>query len=504
VHLRSGVMTCAWILQDGEEEIRACYNIRDLSSLSSYRGELEGIFRALKHTHMRGLTPRRLELWCDNEASIDKIPLPLLRPSDMIQPEADIILATQQCINQLAHTTVSFHHVYGHQDTRPRCRADPPDFPSTSNSVASVDFAEDFEKDPPPSQGRCLSRPARLNILCDAIANETARHVMGQSSPNNDALGMPLPGSKALVRIGSTWITAKLDHHLLHAAHSDALRSYCRVKYGWPRIIMDTIAWDVIRLARANRSKATLMQTSKIMHGWLPVMHMHGHSTGNTHCPGCPEVDETLDHLLQCPHPHLVEARKTGLRTLFTKGKEHRLPHCFLVSFVRYLRLAIEGARPQPLDQCSRVAFKSQNRIGPLMLLRGFVSCEWICLLVEMGVDNAKQKTALLLRWVWETLVIDIWKIRNRILHDNINFTSELTHVQLGDRLLWYLQHRDALSQDDQRLARYTRAEVEAMDCWTRKAWIRHLDVARDAWSREQAILATGQTLLTRFFQCVI
>ena len=100
--------------------------------------------------------------------------------------------------------------------------------------------------------------------------------------------------------------------------------------------------------------------------------------------------------------------------------------------------------------------------------------------------------------------MIDIWKIRNLILDDNINFTSELTHVQLGDRLLWYLQHRDALSQDDQCLARYTRVEVEAMDYRTRKAWIRHLAVARDAWSRERAILATGQTLLTRFFQPVI
>ncbi len=53
------------------------------------------MYRTLKHTHMRGLTPGRIKLWCDNQASIDKIPRPLLCPSDMIQPEADIILATQ-------------------------------------------------------------------------------------------------------------------------------------------------------------------------------------------------------------------------------------------------------------------------------------------------------------------------------------------------------------------------------------------------------------------------
>lgn len=504
VHLQSGVMTCAWMIsQDIDHEIRACYHIRDLSSLSSYRGELEGIYRALKHTHIRGLTPERIELWCDNQASIDKLPHPLQRPSDMIQPEADIILATQLCIKQLTHTTVSLHHVYGHQDTRSRDRSEL-DSPATSRPDSPTEFNADLTTTPSLQRHKQLSRPAQLNIICDEIANETARHVMDQSSPSNETLGMPLPGSKAIVQIGTKWITSKLDHHLLRAVHSNELRRYCRVKYGWPYTTLDAIAWEVIRLARAKRSKSTMMHTSKIMHGWLPVMHMHGHSTGVTQCPGCPNVDETLDHLLQCPHPLLVEARKDGIRAIFTKGKELRLPHRFLISFIRYIRLAIDGTRPRPLEQCSHAAYKTQNRIGPLMLLRGFIAQEWIRLLVELGVDKAERKAALLVCQLWESLVTSIWKIRNRILHDNTNFTAELTHTQLGDRLLWYLQHQDVLSREDRQLARYTREEVEAMDYRTMKAWIRHLDVARDAWTRERAILETGQRLITQFFQRVM
>ena len=174
-------------------------------------------------------------------------------------------------INQLTNTTVSLHHVYGHQDTCPRDRLEPLDSPATSDT--SIDN-EDFMMAPVMRRNKQLSRPAQLNIICDEIANEMARHVMDQSSPNNETLGMPLPGSKALVQIGTKLINSKLDHHLLRAAHSDELHCYCCVKYRWPHIILDAIAWEVIRLACANQSWSTLMHMSKIMHGWLPVMKL--------------------------------------------------------------------------------------------------------------------------------------------------------------------------------------------------------------------------------------
>ena len=201
------------------------------------------------------------------------------------------------------------------------------------------------------------------------------------------------------------------------------------------------------------------VEAPKIMWAGMPVsqtgfpstsMHMHGHSTGVTQCPGCPNVDETLDHLLQCPHPLLIEAHEEGMRTIFTKGKELRLPHRFLISFLCYIPLAIDSTWPCPLEQCFQVAYETQNRIGPLMLLCGFLSHEWVHLLVKLGVDTAERKVALLVRQLWESMVMAIWKIRNRILHDNTNFTAELAHIQLGDRLLWYLQHQDALSHNDQ------------------------------------------------------
>ncbi len=80
------------------------------------------------------------------------------------------------------------------------------------------------------------------------------------------------------------------------------------------------------------------------------------------------------------------------------------------------------------------------------------------------------------------------------------NFTSELTHTQLGDRMLWYLQHKDQLARQDRFLARYSSSCIDKMSTTIRREWIRHLDIAHDAWTREQKTIDTGQTLLTQFF----
>ena len=77
---------------------------------------------------------------------------------------------------------------------------------------------------------------------------------------------------------------------------------------------------------------------------------------------------------------------------------------------------------------------------------------------------------------------------------------SELTHSQLGDRMLWYLQHKDALAQRDHFLARFLGLEVERKTTPVWAEWIRNLDTARNKWTKEQATRDTGQTLLMDYF----
>jgi hypothetical protein len=78
------VMT-AWIIAEDETNFTsACTVIRNVSSLSSYRAELEGIFRLLRHIDWLRLTPEEVRHWCDNKGAIK---------ANRLAPDADLILA---------------------------------------------------------------------------------------------------------------------------------------------------------------------------------------------------------------------------------------------------------------------------------------------------------------------------------------------------------------------------------------------------------------------------
>jgi hypothetical protein len=104
----------------------------------------------------------------------------------------------------------------------------------------------------------------------------------------------PYEGSLCCLKIGSRWIPTNVPAEVLWAHQTRSSWDYCRMKYGWDQTTMGSIHWDAIRNARVNMTRTKFTMTSKLMHRWLPVMHMHGHTTGVTTCPGCGANDELL------------------------------------------------------------------------------------------------------------------------------------------------------------------------------------------------------------------
>lgn len=178
------------------------------------------------------------------------------------------------------------------------------------------------------------------------------------------------------------------------------------------------------------------------------------------------------------------------------------IPTFFMTQFVRYVKHALtkDGVVPS-WDHRMMEIFNTQNSIGPTMLVQGFIATAWVRLLMDMGVAHPQRQMALLVRTLWDEVVMSIWKTRNHLLHNNPNFTTNLTHTQLGDRLLWYLQHKDQLSREDQFLGQYSATSIELMSTEIRQEWVQHLDIAPDTWAKEQQQIAKGQTVLTQYFQ---
>ena len=114
---------------------------------------------------------------------------------------------------------------------------------------------------------------------CDRLATETAQvaataETTGTQHPPNTILSPPYIGSRAFLRIRGHWITSHQKQHILQA-----------------------------------QPAVKKMQTSKIMHSWLPTKHMEAHKTGNSHCPGCKCTDEKLDHMFRCPNKTITNKR---------------------------------------------------------------------------------------------------------------------------------------------------------------------------------------------------
>lgn len=216
-------------------------------------------------------------------------------------------------------------------------------------------------------------------------------------------------------------------------------------------------------------------------------------------CPGCEEIDETLEHMLRCPNAHMVTARTNAIKNVRAKGITQGIPKPFMTCVTLYLQRALNGIE-ETYPREIQTVFESQDRIGKMMFVRGFISVAWTRLGHSMDVANINQKISKLIRLLWEELVGHLWTTRNNILHGSTNYVTESTHVQLGDRLLWYLQHKDELSRRDQDLIRFTPAQVDAMSILQRQEWVRHLDITRAAWTKERAILATGHRLITQYF----
>lgn len=105
--------------------------------------------------------------------------------------------------------------------------------------------------------------------------------------------------------------------------------------------MFDSVNWGAIRTVRARLPPMQQMQTSKIMHDWLPVMHMQAHITNNSQYPGCLCSDETLTHLFQCPNRNLTLIRDSLLVGLRTKGMKLGVPRVIMETITALLSTLI-------------------------------------------------------------------------------------------------------------------------------------------------------------------
>ena len=298
VHLHEEVATAAWMIyQDDDEYATACFLLANMNSVSSYRTELEGMFRGLKHINRLQMTPTEVKQWCDNERAVLNCANDPRSPTCMLQADADIILAIRK-IHQDMPFEIQCRHVYGHQDSkserkeesvpvkRTKIAIDNADeravtlemFPNgeqqdTNKNVTvneevsrAEDWIEDaisqafqqhkvknpYEKIQSSQSKKKLSLEAKINIACDELATEISAAVRADGVPEAlpSTLQLPYAGSKALLKLGKTWITSRYKSAIRKARWDARTKEYCTSKYEWSEETFDSVYWKSIGQVR--------------------------------------------------------------------------------------------------------------------------------------------------------------------------------------------------------------------------------------------------------------
>jgi len=233
VHQSEGVAAAAYIISDNDEQyVKACYLMTNISSVNSYRAELEGAYRALHHMELLGEDPAEfVTQWFDNESGVLTSNIPPTSRKSMMQPEGDLILAIHHLKKKIAGEIVS-KHVRGHQDTR-RTESSTQEDDGSVDSLATTESTSNRNKR---VDIATLSDEAKMNIACDELAGEATAWAIehpGELPPPDELMQMPYEGSKAVLRIGQTWITANEKRHLKAARQEPIIEKYIKKRHKW-------------------------------------------------------------------------------------------------------------------------------------------------------------------------------------------------------------------------------------------------------------------------------
>ena len=93
-----------------------------------------------------------------------------------------------------------------------------------------------------------------------------------------------------------------------------------------------------------------------------------------------------------------------------------------------------------------------------------------------------------------------MWKMRCEVQHGKNSGARAQVMEKLGERMNWYMAHKhELLTYHDRRLAKHSMGEIHQLNRRQRAQWIKYLDIARDAHTKEKRAKGRGQPLITKY-----
>ena len=450
-HNRGGA---AWILECNTTQQRVIgYLPTTSSSSSAYRAELTGIYAGLAYllaiTKLHGLTHGQIQVHCDNERAVllSKIVGPRLSAKTS---HADVLRLIRYIHHQLP-MSVSFTHIYGHQDDH-------------------MAFEE-------------LSRETQLNIACDQLAKAGLRRDITNNTPKFDVL----PKEQIVIFIDGCKTTGSVGKPLRNAISRIRMRSHLIHNKSMTAKAFDLVDWDSVGKTIHNMKTQYRLWATKHVSGFCATNKMLSYRKPShvTKCPCCQEdTIEDTRHQVHCKDPQRITLWNDKIQNLDEWLTDNNTEPNLHITIIRYL----QHKGTQSFSELSLYPSSlsiAQDEIGWDNFLEGKVSNE-ICPLQATYLDTIPSDK-IVTTWITGLIshLIKIirsqWIYRNEIVHkrtaDGLK-QVEGANIRIAIRSQ-LRQGTTGLDDEDKFLVWHTYQEINNWSGDEKKLWLCAIKAAR-------------------------
>ena len=337
------------------------------SGASSYRGKLLGLLAihafiiAVETYYTLDKGPRG-KVACDNLEGLKKA----RDRRKKVPPRAsnaDILRALRTAHHQITGS-LTYEHVYGHQDQRKRW-----------------------------SQ---LTLVEKLNCNCDSLAKAAWLQCKDMQLVATYA-SQRLPLESAMICYDGTKIYGECGEEIRFQVGRKEARQFYLTELGWMAATFDAVDWPA-------RNRA-LSKTSDMFQKWLAKQTSSFCASGQnmgrwfgsevTCCPNCHAPDETARHLLHCPDSGRQSLLRSDLQSLHSWMREPHT-HPGLADMV-YSYIFDQGKQPMVASASTRTLYRlavAQDVIGWDNFMEGKVSLLFHDLQQEHLIGSSSRLTA--------------------------------------------------------------------------------------------------------------
>jgi hypothetical protein len=457
----------AWIVEDpdsGQAMKGEVQTSGTMHEVDSYRSELQGqhamLLGLLAFCTFHNITEGGVRLGCDNSSCVRHGQGDWTKVSPSTK-HSDLIRAIRTLKYKLP-ITVTFVHVYGHQD----------DF---------LSFAT-------------LPRLSQLNVLMDHRAKTHLQMLASQSpTPLCSAL---LPHEGWRCSVANIKITSDPGKTIRHTVFGSKLCKHLVNKQRISTPAFYDIDWNAMERATDLFPPLYRLWVSKHVSGFFGIgtMMRNWDFWDHSRCPCCQHVREDKLHLMTCPHEDCAETWHQSLLGLESWMMDNDTDPDIRESILLTLDTRdptssfTTFSNPRTLG-----AAQAQDRIGWLHTTEGKISSHWAKLqanyYLSMDSPRSPHKWAAGLVTNLLTVTHAQWMHRCSVLHER---DSQGLKLQEGRELLASVQQQFALGVDglltkDHHYIRRGWDCILALPAANKKAWLTGIILARQLYLDSEA-----------------